>query len=280
MVNYFNYNGKLYKEGSSIIGADNRGLRFGDGIFDTMKYSKGRLILADEHFARLWNGMQVLQFDMPKHFTPDTLQKEIFALIHKNGLYHSVRVRITIFRGNGGLYDPANHIPQYIIQAWELPDSNGEWNTNGLVIGIFEDVKKSCDILSNIKNNNYLPYIMAALFAKKQKWNDAIILNANGRVCDSTIANIFLIRGNKISTPALTEGCVSGVLRKHIIRSKAELNFSVIEEQITAETLLDADEVFLTNSIYNIRWVKRIGNKEYGNNITRKIYDAIVPTIS
>ena len=278
-MNSFNFNGKIFSEGISIVGADNRGLRYGDGLFETIKMKKGQLIQDDEHFARLWNGMKVLQFDIPKQFTPDKLQEEIAILVKKNGHENAARVRLNVFRGNGGLYDAKNYFPNYIIQSWALPEGNGEWNSNGLIAGVYEEVKKSCDILSNLKHNNYLPYILAALKAKKEKWNDAILLNTYGRICDTTIANIFLIQDGVIYTPALTEGCVAGVMRKKIIQELIKFQFKLTEKEISKDDLLNADEIFFTNSIYNLRWVQRIGDKEFSNVISRKIYDAVISTI-
>ena len=278
-MEWFNYNGKLYKADAPVIGPDNRGLRFGDGIFETMKMKQGKLILADEHFARLWKGMEVLQFAVPRHFEPEKLQEEIATLAKKNLHENAARIRLTILRGNGGLYDAADHRPNYIIQTWALPEGNGEWNSNGLVLGIYTHVKKSCDILSNLKHNNYLPYVMAALEAKKEKWNDAIVLNTNERVCDTTIANIFFIKDDIVYTPALTEGGVAGIVRKFLIDALKANGFECIEKSITTEELLNADEVFLTNSIYNIRWVSSINDISFGNAITQKIYAALMSTI-
>ena len=277
-MNYFNCNGKVLKEGALVVGADNRGLRYGDGLFETIKMINGKLILEDEHFARLWKGMQTLQFEISKHFTPDKLKEEIELLAKKNN-HSSARIRLNIYRGDGGLYDAKNHTPNYIIQTWLLPEGNGMWNSNGLVVGIYEDVKKTCDIISNIKHNNYLPYVLAALKAKKEKWNDAIILNTMGNICDSTIANIFIIKDGIISTPSLKEGCVAGIMRKKIIQELAATHFELIEKEITKDELISADEVFFTNSMYNIRWVQRIENKEYVTTITQKIYAVILPTI-
>lgn len=276
---FFNFNGKIYKEGTSVIGADNRGLRYGDGLFETIKMKEGQLILEDQHFARLWKGMQVLQFAIPKYFNPDKIQEEVLAIAKKNGHEKAARIRITIFRGNGGLYDAADNFPNYIIQTWALPVGNGEWNSNGLVLGIYDEVRKSCDVLSNLKNNNYLPYVMGALKAKKEKWNDAVVLNSYGRICDATIANIFVVKKEIIYTPALSEGCVAGVVREYLIRKLSDYDFTCLEKEITIEELLAADEVFLTNSIYNMRWVKRINDTEFTNTVALKIYAAVMPTI-
>lgn len=135
-------------------------------------------------------------------------------------------------------------------------------------------------MLSNVKHNNYLPYVLAALKAKKEKWNDAIIYNIHGRICDSTIANIFIIKEEIITTPSLKEGCVAGVMRKKIIQELSGSHWQIFEKEITFEELLNADEVFFTNSMYNIRWVQRINDKEYENTVSRKIYSMILSTIS
>jgi len=279
-MTWFNFNGKLFKEGTPVIGAASRGLRYGDGIFETMKMINGQLILDNEHFARLWKGMQVLQFTIPKHFEPEKLLAEIVLLAQKNNCEKLARVRLTLFRAAGGLYDTTDHFPQYIIEAWPLQQSNLQLNSNGLDIGIYEAAKKSCDVLSNLKTNNFLPYVLAALEAKKQKWNDALLLNSRGRICDSTIANVFIIKDAVLYTPALQEGCVAGIVRKFVIDHSAAAGFDCIEKEISIEELLHADEVFLTNSIYTIRWVKSIRDKIFVNTITQKIYTAVSTTIS
>ena len=279
-MQYFNFNGKIYLAGTPVIAPNSRGLRYGDGLFETMKCHEGNLLFANEHFARLWKGLSILQFQVPKHFTPEKLQEEIMSLCKKNGHLASARIRLTVCRGEGGLYDAVNHTPNYIIETWPLPEGNGQWNSNGLVLGIYEAVKKSNDILSSLKHNNYLPCVLAALQAKKEKWNDAILLNNDGRICDTTIANIFLIKDEVVYTPAVTEGCVAGILRKQVLVELAKLNYIVIEKAISVEELMQADEVFLTNSVYNIRWVQHIGDTNYGNSMTQQIYAAILPTIS
>ena len=279
-MEYFIFNGKLLKSESAIISANSRGLRFGDGLFETIKSINGQLEFVDEHFARLWKGMQVLQFTIPKQFTPDYLEQEIQTLLKKNNHDKMGRVRLTVFRGDGGLYDAVDHKPNYLIQSWALPDETGSWNSNGLVVGIYTDVKKSCDILSNLKHNNFLPYAMGALFAKKEKWNDAVLLNTEGRLCDTSIANIFLIKNEVIYTPALSEGCIAGVMRRNLIEKLTAAGYKLVEGKLSVEELLDADEVFLTNSIYNMRWVQSIEDKKYSNMQTQKIYAAFFSTNS
>jgi branched-chain amino acid aminotransferase len=270
----YNSNGKWITPGSEIISASSRGLRFGDGLFETIKCINGKPEFIDDHFARLWKGLQVLHFNIPKHFTPDYLEQQIQTLLKKNEHLHLARVRLTVYRGDGGLYDAIDHKPNYLIQSWALPAETGSWNTNGLVVGIYTDIKKNCDVLSNLKHNNFLPYALAAMHAKKEKWNDAILLNTDGRICDTTIANIFLIKEEVVYTPALQEGCIAGVMRRNLVQKLKAAHFKVEEGKLDVGALMDADEVFLTNSIYNLRWVQSIGDKKFSNAQTQKIYRA------
>jgi branched-chain amino acid aminotransferase len=279
-MSYFNFNGKILAANTSTIGPENRGVRYGDGLFETIKMKEGKLLFEDDHFARLWKGLKVLQFDLPKHFTPESLQEQIVAVAKKNDHMKSARIRLNVFRGDGSLYDAVNLSPNYFIQTWALLENSGELNNNGLVMGIYPDAKKTYDILSNLKHNNYLPYLMGALHAKKEKWNDAIILNSAGRICDTTIANIFIIKDEVIYTPSLTEACVAGVMRNYIIRNSKSTGFELIEKELTQEDVLNADEVFITNTIRNIQWIQSINNKTYSNTVIKKICAALLPALT
>lgn len=278
-MEYYNYNGKPLESTRAFAGPSSRAIRYGDGLFETIKAVKGELVFADDHFARLWDGMERLRFQLPAHFSPGRLQQEILDLLHKNKHDKLARVRLTVFRGNGGLYDPVHLHPEYTIQTMALPETAGQWNSNGLVLGIYTDARKCRDAFSTIKHNNFLPYVMAALQAKEQQWNDALLLNDAGRVCDSSIANVFLIRNGSVCTVSLQEACIAGVMRKNVMRLLAEKGIPVTEAAITVDELLEADEVFLTNSIFNLRWVQRIGDKKYDCTDTRKIYTEALSTI-
>jgi branched-chain amino acid aminotransferase len=267
---FFTYNDKLYKEGDTVIAPGNRSLRYGDGLFETLKVVKGRIRLGNYHFERLLSGMATLQFEVPKHFTPVYLQDKIAALCKKNDHNAVARVRLMIFRGDGGLFDPANHIPNYIIQTWSIQEDEG-LNAHGLILDIYPGAKKSCDTLANLKSNNFLPYAMAALHAKQIKVNDCILLNNYDRICDSTIANIFIIKNDIIYTPPLSEGCIAGVMRRFIIEQLKGSAFQVIEKDISVADVENAGEIFLTNSIQSIRWVKQFGKIKYDNEQVKEI---------
>ena len=274
---HFNFNGKLYVADTPVIGADSRGLRYGDGLFETFKCVNGELILFDEHLARLWNGLNLLQFAIPKFFTPDKLQREISSLLAKNN-HRNARIRLSVVRGDGGLYDYKDSM-QYIIQSWPLSENVAALNDNGLQLGIYREAKKPIDAFSNCKHNNFLPYFMAALYARQMKLNDALVINHHGRICDTTIANVFYIKQEQLFTPPLSEGCIAGVMRKTIIQTLLLNNLPVNEEPLTEDLLREADEVFITNSISKMRWVKSIENKSYTRHRTTEIHRVLSETI-
>ena len=252
---------------------DNRSFRYGEGLFETMRKTTRGIALWERHLARIQNGMQVLNMSFPSHVQADTFLKEIDKLVQKNKIASDARIRLTCFRGNGALWDEGDGF-HYLIQSWNLP--RAEFNLNGLDIGLYTGGAKSCDPLSNLKSNNYLLYSLAAQYGKKQKWNDALVLNQYGRLADSTIANIFFIKNGVIHSPALTEAPVAGVMRGYLIDQLPALGFRVAEGAYSAADLADADEVFLSNAIHGIRWVKRMDQSIYGNRITAEIYHQLI----
>ena len=275
-ANFLFYNGKISKTGKLLISPDNRSFRYGDGFFETMKMVNGKLQLANEHMERLFASLELLQFQQPVYFTPSYVLEQVTLLAKKNYHHKLARIRVTIFRGDGGLYDVENHFPHHLIQSWELNPANNRLNENGLQLGIFKDARKVCDRYSHVKSNNYLSYALAALWAKKQKLNDAVLLNPYDRIADATIANVFVVKDGLVKTPALTEGAVNGVMRKYILQSLRHENMPVEETQLTVEDLLQASEIFLSNSIYGIRWVKQLGDSGYTNQLSALLHKKFI----
>ena len=272
---YVNQNGQIIREDNAFISINNRSFRYGDGCFETIKVVGNKLLFSDFHFERLFSSLATLQFDVPSYITPDFLQTQILTLVRKNHHEKLARVRLTIYRGDGGLYDPQNLLPNYLIQTWELSPANNKLNENGLIIDIFKDARKVCDRYSSIKSNNYLAYAMAALWVKQQQLNDAILLNPYNRVADATIANVFIVKDGIVKTPTLAEGCINGIMRRHLLQKLPSLGIEAEETTLTVENLLEADELFLTNSIYGIRWVKEMQGKVYGNQMAARIFKQI-----
>jgi branched-chain amino acid aminotransferase len=270
-----NLNGKIFASGKPIFTADNHSFRYGDGCFETIRFYHGKLLMKDLHFERLFSSIKLLKFSVPAAFSPEYLEDSILDLCKKNALSQLGRVRLTIYRSDGFLQDPANHYPNHVIQAWPMPKDAVKLNDHGLQIDFFQGARKSCDELANIKSNNYLAYVMAAISAKERKLHDCIILNTHERVADTTIANIFLVKNNQISTPALSEGCVAGVTRKYLLQLLQLNGIKITEKTVTTQELLHADEVFLSNTISGIKWVSSCGPKKFRQNVVKQIHSLL-----
>jgi branched-chain amino acid aminotransferase len=257
-LKYTNINGKLVLAADARVAADNRAFRYGYGLFETMLCIDGQLQLASYHWQRLFEGMVQMYFDIPKLFTPDFLEAEVTKTISKNKLQKLCRVRLQVFPGSGGLFDGQSQQPQYVIECFEMEQSLLQLNEPGLVLGICHDMRKSNDAFANLKSCNALIYSIAAQQAKANKWNDTLICNTSGNIIESTIANIFWVKNNQLFTPHLYEGCVAGVMRRHIMD-----NFEVIEAPFSPLMLAMADEVLLSNAIRRIKWVRNVEDATY-----------------
>ena len=258
-----NLNGKLLAADAPVIPADNRSFRYGEGLFETMRLHRGKIPLWEKHWHRLSASLPSLYFELPKHFTSKKLLEEVLHLAARNNGMHASRIRITVFKGEGGLWETPSSSFNYLIQCWPLEHGDFYMNENGLDTGVFEDGRKTCDAFSHLKSNNYLLYAVAAQYAKQHKWNEALVLNQHGRICDTTIANLFFVSGSQIHTPSLSEGAVAGVMRGYLLEQMQQTGISVQEGAYTVQDLQQADEIFLTNAFYGIRWVKRLGEQQY-----------------
>jgi branched-chain amino acid aminotransferase len=108
MNEFFIFNGKLFPSGTPVITSANHSFRYGDGIFETMKIVDDTVVNKQFHFERLFHGLGILKFDIPHFFNPDFLWSKIHSLLEKNRHRKSARVRLTIFRGEGGIFDLQN----------------------------------------------------------------------------------------------------------------------------------------------------------------------------
>lgn len=273
-TSYLIHNGELVADDALILTANNRSFRYGDGCFETMKMIDGNIVLQHQHWQRLFSSIKILQFDVPHFFTEDYLFEQIQILTKHNGHQRLARIRLTVFRGDGTLNDANNNV-NFIIQSWALQPFLS-FNEDGFVIDVFEDARKSADLFSSIKTNNYLPYAMATKWCKTKNVNDALILNSHHRLAEATTSNVFIVKDNIIKTPALLEGCIAGIVRNHLLSCIKNDGMPCEETTLTIEDILDADEVFLTNAGWYIQWVKRFRSKAFINITSRFLFDQFI----
>jgi branched-chain amino acid aminotransferase len=259
-----NFNGKLIDPQIPVATAFNRSLRFGDGLFETLYWDGRRIQNPDFHLDRLFQGLQILQFDLSAGFTRKFIAEEINRLCENNAPSTKARIRLNVFREDGSGLLPVKNKPAFIIESTDLPEQNG----TPLRLTIYNAEKKSTGLLSNLKTNNYLLNILAIQYADKNGFDDALILNSQESCCEASSSNLFMVQRGIIFTPALSEGCVAGTKRRELLETLPSLGFQVEEAIIKPEMLPEMEEVFLTNAIRGIRPVACVDNKTYQHELT------------
>lgn len=268
------FNGAFYPDNAPLLTVQNRGFKWGDGCFETAKVFSGELLLADLHFERLFISLQLLQIALPQDFTQPLLVQKILLLCAENDCLPCARVRLAVYRDEG-----EGAKAGYTIEAVPLDEGVNAWQPDGQTLCLYPYARKSMDAFANIKSANYLPYILAQRFAFEKGADDALVLNTANFLCDSSKANVFLIKGDTVYTPALHQGCVSGVMRRLVVEETKKMGYRTKHDEVSETDLLAADEVFLTNAVQIIRWVQRYKTATYTCGKTAEIFAAVSATL-
>lgn len=272
---FINFNGEIYQEDEKLLTIANRGYRYGDGIFETMRMSRGKLNFADLHADRLQSGMKTLKIEGYSQLDAYFLKDKTEELCKRNKILQNARFRLTIYRNAGGLYTPDQNKNGYSLEVSPLDSPYYDINTKGLILDVYEDIPKAVNRLSNLKTCNALTYVMAGLYKKHHKLDEAFILNQHGFLCEAISANVFIVYEGNLYTPALSEGCVGGVMRQVVMQLAQKNDLKVVEAQINPEILNMAEEVFLTNATKGIQWVMGFNRKRYFNEVSRFLVEKL-----
>lgn len=275
-LQYINFDGRFVAENEHIATIDNRSLRYGDGLFETMLWKDGDIRFLDLHVNRLQQSMQLLQLDEEAKFDSFFIRTKAEELIRKNNMLgQQVKVRLTVYRAGGGTYAPESNKPVYVLQTSRIEPVLRD-KKMGLIVDLYTDFKKPYSDLSHLKSNNALIFVMAGLYKKKFAFDEVFVLNQEGNLCEGLVSNIFVYYEKTLYTPALTEGCVAGVMR-HVVMDMAEHEgIPVVEAQISPEIMKEADEIFCTNAVQGVQWVMGYKQKRYFNKISRVLHEKLV----
>ncbi len=271
---YINFNGELVPAGNKLLTIANRGFRYGDGLFESMRLMKGKLKFVDLHADRLQKGMKALHIDGYSQMDSWFLKEKCEELASRNKIKHG-RLRLTVYRDAEGLYTPTQNKMGYCLEIQPVDEPRYFLNTKGLIMDRYDEVPKAVNSLSNYKTCNSLVYVMAGIFKAQNKLDEAFILNQNGYLCEAISANVFVLYQDHIYTPALSEGCIGGVMRQVVMDIAAKANIPITEAQINPEILNQADEVFLTNASRGIQWVMGFAGKRYFNEMSKVLIEEL-----
>lgn len=270
---FINYNGNIISSTNPILGLQNRAFKYGDGLFETIRVVNRKVMFADLHAKRLMQGMKLLKLENSNQFNSDFINQKISELLISNSIYKDARVRLSVFRNDGGFYSPESNDSLYALEVSNINYSGYQLNKKGLLITTYKGMQKPLSAYSGVKSSNALLYVLAGIEAKESGFDDLLILNSTGNIAETISSNIFIVKNEKIYTPALSEGGIDGVMRKAIISLAKKEKISLTETIISVENLLLADEIFLTNAIQGVQWVMGYGAKRYFNKTSKLLTD-------
>ncbi|MCB9062240.1 MAG: aminotransferase class IV [Halobacteriovoraceae bacterium] len=242
----------LRKGEDAKISVFDRGLLFGDSVYEVTRTYRKIPFLFEEHLDRLWRSAE--QIYMPIQYSRQEIYDECQKLIDSFD-NQEVYLRIMVTRGEGAIgLDPDLAGTNNLIIFARIQEENPKWwyekGVNMAITDIIRNPKKATD--PNIKSGNYLNNMLAYIKAKKKGAFDAIMLNNEGLVTEGTTSNIWMVKQGKLFTPPVGVGILEGITRKKVLEICKENKIEAIEKNFHKDELIAADEAFLTSSTKEI----------------------------
>ena len=267
-------NGEIVSRDKAQIPVFDRGLLYGYGLFETMRSYNGRVFGLDRHLARLMNSAGVL--GIRESLEPEKFETGVYRILKANG-FDDARIRLTVTAGEGsrGLALPVYGKLTMIITVEELVLPSPENYLKGLRTSIVSIRRNSKSPMCHLKALGYLENMLAHAEAIDNGSDEAILLNGDGYVAECSASNIFVVEAGKIVTPPIEAGILPGIIRRVIIDLAPSLGIKVVQEAVNVERLLNAEEVFITNSVIEIMPIAAIDGRTVGSGSRGKVTERL-----
>jgi branched-chain amino acid aminotransferase len=270
-----NFNG-IIQDSDLQLTVSNRSFLYGDGIFETLKIVNNKILFFEDHYFRLMASMRIVRMEIPMTFTMEYLEEQILKLVDALNLRDSARVRFTVFRNEGGFYLPNDNSISFVIQASKLENIRYKIPKIQFEVDLYKDFIVPRQLLSTLKTANKITHITASIFAKENQLDSSLLVNETKNVIEAANGNLFMLTGNKLITPPISEGCLNGIMRKQIMAIAKQLDsVEVIEAVISPFDLQKADELFITNVIIGIQPITKYRKKEFETGLANKLLEKL-----
>lgn len=261
------FNGIIVSPDASLL-TQNRAFLYGDAVFETVKIVNSKILFLEDHYFRLMSSMRVVRMEIPMNFTMEYLEEQILTLAIAKNLEFSARARITVYRNDGGYYLPQVNTVSFLINLESQEDTFYSINQKEYIVDLYTDFYVTKQLISSIKTTNKIINITGSIFANENGLDNCLLLNDTKNVVEALQGNIFMLQGNTLITPPVSEGCLNGVMRKQILALARKIeNIEVIEQIISPFDLQKADELFITNVIKGIQPITKYRKKEFASNM-------------
>lgn len=272
-------NNTIVDENAPYFAPSSRGYRYGDGFFESCKLSDGRILQLPLHADRIRKSALLLKLNLPTWWDEISWETTVLKAC-KDANFASARIRLTIFRDADGLYTPND---SNACMVTEINETKGvgpyQWNEEGLNIGTYKELVKNSNYTSTLKTCSALVYTLAGIYAKEHGLDDVVIFNEYGRPCESVSSNIFVVKGEFLLTPPISEYCIDGVMRKVIMQLADAYGYSIQERPISEIDLSASEEIFTTSATRGINWVADYQGKKLKNTVSRVLFEQLVKSI-
>jgi len=266
-----NFNGTITASETNLL-VNNRAFLYGDGVFESMKIVDQKILFLEDHYFRLMASMRIVRMEIPMSFTMEFFEDQILSLVKANDCCDSARVRITVYRNEGGNYLPLQRSVSYLINCSPLENKLYSIDSKPYEVDLYKDFYIAKQLLSTLKTTNKILNVTASIYADENGLDNCLLLNESKNVAEALQGNIFMVLNGKLITPPLTEGCLNGVLRKQILNLASKMdNLEVEEGEISPFDLQKADELFISNVIKGIQPISKYRKKEFGNTLATKL---------
>ena len=256
--------------------ASDRGLAYGDGVFETMRYSEARIPLLERHMERLDSSCRRLAIPVDL----DQIRGEIegFAVAARSRSARGI-IKLIVTRGSGGLGYRAGAcaIPTRILIWHALPDYPVARASEGVTVR-FCDARLGMNVaLAGIKHLNRLEQVLARMEWTDEDIVEGLMSDPRGRIVEGISTNIFLVSGGRLITPTIDSCGVAGVMRGYIMEEVSRsLGIAVATTNCERALLAGAQELFICNAVIGVWPVRKLGTKSYAvGAVTRRIRDYV-----
>jgi len=225
-------------ESQTNISVPNRGLNFGDGVFETMYWNGDSIRFFDQHLIRLEEGLKVLNLS----FT-EIDGEELIGFMKNRFPGEKRRLRWNIFRTGSGKYTPGTNAVTQLLEV-------GEFHAAPPIkrrFGISQQVKLFPTAWSHCKTLNALPYVLANHERHANGWDEIILLDYREFLSEAGSSNLFWMKDGRIFTPSLSCSCINGVSRRVILNQMYDEGIAVMEGEFKLDVLEEADLIFVSN---------------------------------
>jgi branched-chain amino acid aminotransferase len=270
-----NFNGVI-QDSDLQLTVSNRSFLYGDGIFETLKIVNNKILFFEDHYFRLMASMRIVRMEIPMTFTMEYLEEQILKLVGLLAIKDAARVRFTVFRNEGGFYLPNDNSISFVIQASKLENIRYKITKIQFEVDLYKDFIVPRQLLSTLKTANKITHVTASIFAKENQLDSTLLINETKNVIEAANGNLFMLMGNKLITPPISEGCLNGIMRKQIISLAKQIDsVEVIEAAISPFDLQKADELFITNIIVGIQPITKYRKKEFEVRLANQLLEKL-----